>query len=215
MSNNNLTVKKNNNDMSQNVSFTYVLTGTGWAEAMIKIGDNEIKMDISYLCDPLTDFLMALYAINPVNLMKYSGAQRLLHSKFLVTWLGESLSHELCLHYDSDGVLDIVIKSFDADEKRPKKKIVFADTCSYYEFLKAVIDSLSALLSKHGIVGYADTWAGHEGFPFVEFIKLRHYLETGKLYKSRIVKLPGYKDACDTVHCSFLKKDISYLTQKK
>ena len=46
--------------VAQPVDFTYRLTGTGWSEASLRVGEQVVHLTASYLGDALGDFLTAI-----------------------------------------------------------------------------------------------------------------------------------------------------------
>jgi len=199
----------------QKIVFEYSLTKTGTAMVALKTDKQKFTTEISYLRDPLSDLLDGLLNVSPFYHKSLYLSKGPVLPYYTVNWVGETISHDMCLRPGDNGMLDIIIRSFKVSEKKPVKEIVFAETCSYDVFLETVINALTELLHLHGIVGYYDTWAGNSGFPFANFIKLRHYLATGKLYKSRLIKFQETPEKYYGRFCTSLKKDLSFIIQKK
>lgn len=68
--------------------------------------------------------------------------------------------------------MSLLIKSYDdIDSKKDEQGAVVVDTvCTLSDLLTEIIKEIDSLLTKHGIVGYRETWDAHD-FPLSSYLK--------------------------------------------
>ncbi len=133
------------------IAFTYRLTGAGWAEADITVGDQHISLLISYLSDGLRDLLLAVSALA-------NGA-----GEVFVVWAEEPGCHELQLTATSS-VCHLRIRYFPdlwPHGDRESGAIRFDIDCGLRDFCRAVATGVRAFFDDIGAEAYAEQWNMH------------------------------------------------------
>jgi len=177
--------------------FEYILNGTGWADVKLKINDCECVFNPSYVSEPLGDLVESLLQMIPGFISE------------------DELKTDVTFHWDEEPTIVrwnfirqgselLKIKVTTYDDDLPNGKVELNELCNFNAFVIVVVSSLEKLLSKHGIVGYKETWYGCD-FPISGYLKLKHYIDGNKKYP--IKTLNGNKSKT-----SDLSNEISILT---
>jgi len=182
------------------MKFEYELTGLGWADGIIEINNQEHYFGISYLTDGLGDFLNALLQLNKYCLP--DDEQKTITS---LEWESEPAGTNIVFKLIDDN-LHIKIIGFEDLSLKLNPEVKIETTCSYNEFLKAVIKEIDKLIKKYGIVGYRETWYEHD-FPLSTFLKLKHYILNLNRYP--IIMIESYLG--DELEKTDLQNDIQLL----
>ncbi|MBH0156896.1 hypothetical protein IHV10_10995 [Fictibacillus sp. 5RED26] len=146
------------------MEFKYQLSGRGWASGSIKINNKEFNFIASYLTDSLSDLLKSLITITP-GCVPYP----INESTFNMEEEPERLVWKFEKQNDRDVLITIIKVS------GIERSIVFKEQCLLSDFIKAVVNSISKLLKKHGIEGYRENWVNHD-FPLNEYQRLYNYM---------------------------------------
>lgn len=148
--------------------FNYHLTGTGWAEAFFSSDNQNIRIDISYLSDPLSELFEGLRRL----IINQSDTEKIIFAE-------EPGEHSLII--SKQGIDTIKVEIFWSDEweeisntyKTPsKKELVYADTDTLKNFTKVVCIGIDSLLERMTLVEYKDKWSLFE-FPIKNYHSLR------------------------------------------
>jgi len=149
-------------------SVTYNLTGSGWSECYIQIGEQSAHLSASYLSDAFGDLLNAV-----VGLM--NGAKE-------TTASFEEEPGEYRWRFRQmppDKVNVRILKFDDIWAKRPDEqgKTILEAECRLRTFAGAVLSASQRVLQEHGLEGYKDKWIEHE-FPLDLQQQLKRLLDT-------------------------------------
>lgn len=148
------------------ISFSYHLTGSGWAECTIAIDEQHATMTASFLSDAFGDLLGAV--------------SRMVEGEPEATASFAEEPGEYRWRFFEKGADRLLIRILDfpelwSDQPDEKGKILFEAECRLRTFAGAVLSESQRLLEKHGREGYLGMWHNHE-FPLERLDKLRQLL---------------------------------------
>ena len=151
--------------------FNYWLTGTGWAEVTFANEKHNITFQISYLSNPLSDLLEALYRL----LQKETALE-------IVVFTDEPGERVLILTTVDERNVKIDIYWSDKWEETvmvstsvTNKNLVYEDTDTLENFIKTVFIGINELLGRTTIREYKKQWGSE--FPENSFNKLKLLVE--------------------------------------
>src|SRR5215210_7268150 len=136
----------------KNITSTYDLTGTGWAEATVSDGNQSRTMIISYLSDALGDMTRAV-----VRLLRGSQDEE-------VSFLGEPGEHLWTLRSENGNTPRVEVAWFEdwvEVDKSQERREVFSTECRLLYFAVKFQAVLDRLMEKYGLEGYEQRWAEH------------------------------------------------------
>ena len=152
--------------------FNYWLTGIGWAEAFISSDKQNVRFEISYLRDPLTDL--------------YAGICRLVDNQSdteKVIFAEEPGEHSLVITKQDHDTIKIEIywsgewEDLVNPNKSPiKKELVYSDTDTLTNFVSVICIGTDSLLERMTLDQYKEKWSLSE-FPIENYRKLRQLLD--------------------------------------
>ncbi len=150
------------------VEFHYELTGTGWSECRLRIGNTTCEVTASYLSDALGDLASAVEDV----LRGYTDAQ--------ATFAEEPGEYRWRLFsVETDRVrLKIIAYPEWGEWNDESGKIIFEAECDRRAFGRSVAGELRRLLEAHGGEGYRDKWVNHD-FPTERLRAIEGLLEGG------------------------------------
>ena len=142
------------------MEFTYRLTGTGWAEARLAEGSNEVTITASYLEDALGDLLEAVGVL-------LEGAEQ-----SRCCWEEEPGEYRWVFQRVASDVRLRVLAFRDLYSKEPDDRgtVVFESSMPLREVAAAIADGAQAVLDEYGEDEYLRLWAEHP-FP-VDHLRL-------------------------------------------
>lgn len=137
--------------MSGAVQFTYELTGTGWSEGRLVVGDTSAVVTASYLSDALGDVLRAVLA-----LARGARAAR-------AVWMEEPGEYEWIFESDTETVRIRILAFPDwrqtIDPSDDDKGTVVLDAQGdFTAVVKAFASGVRSVLDRHGEDGYLAAW---------------------------------------------------------
>jgi hypothetical protein len=144
-------------------AISYILKGTGWADAVISDRDGCVNMTVSYLHDSLGELTEATSEL-------LEGG-----TSASVTFMDEPGEHQLHLSQEG-GVVAYEVRwysdwaSWDL-HPQDEFEVRLRGTCPLKHFTTAVLALLRELLAQHGPAGYKSKWVEHE-FPHQGFERL-------------------------------------------
>src|ERR1044072_4997706 len=151
--------------------FNYWLTGTGWAEAFFTSEKQNLRFEISYLTDPLTDLFEGLCRL----IKNQSDTEKI----FFADEPGE---HSLVISkQDKDNIKIEIFWSNEwenmqiASEPQTPKELIYADSDTLRNFATAVCSGIDNLLERHTLAEYKEKWSLFE-FPSEKYKELRELL---------------------------------------
>ncbi|MDP4107136.1 MAG: hypothetical protein Q8935_19550 [Bacillota bacterium] len=189
------------------MKFQYILNGSGWAKGFIEINSQRCEFNPSYLTNALGDLLDSL-----VELLIYEpNPKKKKFNTVFFDWNEEPNGLEWVLTRLEDEKVSLRIKSYDdIDSKKDEQGAVVVDTvCTLSDLLTEIIKEMDSLLTKHGIVGYPETWAAHD-FPLSTYLKLKHFLNLKTQFE--VEYIPGEQKGYGGYHKSDLNFELSLLT---
>ena len=147
-------------------SLNYRLTGRGWSECEVHIGERSFVASASYLSDALGDLCRAFVAL-------VEGAPRVT-ARFAeepgeYRWVIERSDHERAR---------VQIYSFNETfDRRPDSdgRLEFEGECRLRTIAGSLLSELQRLLVEHGEAGYRERWVNHD-FPTEQMNALRSAL---------------------------------------
>lgn len=151
--------------------FNYHLTGTGWAEAYFSSDTQNIRFEISYLSDPLSELFEGLCRL----LNNQSDTEKIIFAE-------EPGEHSLIITKQDNDTIKIEIFWSDEWEEisiayktTTKKELVYIDTDNLKHFVKAICIGIDSLLERLTLDEYKKQWHLFE-FPFETYQKLHQLL---------------------------------------
>lgn len=151
------------------VTVTYNLTGAGWSECLIGIGDQQAHVTASYLSDAFGDLLHAV-----VGLLR--GAP-----DTTASFAEEPGEYRWRFHRIGPSQVSVRILWFNdfmrglPDERG---KVVLDGRCRLRTFAGATLAAAQRVLREHGMAGYAQQWQNHP-FPLHLMTELKRLLDEG------------------------------------
>jgi hypothetical protein len=145
------------------VEFDFRLTGTGWCEARLQIGEEWAGLTASYLGDALGDLVRGTLAI------ARSGND---DAAVLVHWEEEPGEFRWVLTPRGD-YLDVQVLWL-GDPAGAQEKL--HRLCSRSAFYNAIAQGAQAVLDEHGLDGYKARWIQHD-FPLEPLEQLQTLAE--------------------------------------
>jgi hypothetical protein len=152
------------------VSVIYNLTGAGWSECSIEIGDQQAHVTASYLSDALGDLLRAV-----VGLLR--GAR-----DATAAFAEEPGEYRWRLRCIGDGQVSVRILWFnDTFSRLPDERgsVILDAQCRLRTLTGAMLAASQHVLREHGLEGYARQWKNHE-FPLEVQAELERLLDAGR-----------------------------------
>ncbi|WP_371381616.1 hypothetical protein [Sporomusa aerivorans] len=157
------------------MKFTYELADSGWADVYWELDGKVQYFFVSYISDALGDFLNCL-----VNLLPQSQPKKFFKNSFL--WHAEPSGYNWTIELFGDSNIRVKIESVtDAFDPSSDRKVEMDLVCNLDQFLEMIVESVEVLLSKHGFIGYKETWVNHD-FPISAYLKLKYYCLTKDNY---------------------------------
>jgi hypothetical protein len=195
------------------MTFTYKLTGKGWAAGKLEIDKQLLEFEVSYLCDPLADLLEGLVEITP-GYATTNFNEDVSDNEMTFIWQGEPWGYKWLLKFNSfDSLVIQVITISDIYDEADEGQICINSTCNYFDFVSTVIEELTLLLKKHGLVGYHETWAGKADFPISNFLKLKHFIKTKKALEIMSVETLNPEDKYNRTEVTIINDELKLLTE--
>ncbi len=150
-------------------SFTLSLGQPGTAMALYVVDGIETEFELSNVCNPLTDMLVALTSLitNPVQLWEGTNTAAF-------TWYSDKESYNWTLTALQDGTLQVRVTQscefFGDDEVE-----VVACECTLSEFGLCIASELDRFIKSVGLLNYNQQWQTGE-FPLTYFLILKKHL---------------------------------------
>ncbi|MBA9029458.1 hypothetical protein [Peribacillus huizhouensis] len=191
------------------MKFQYNLNGSGWAEGFIEVNSQRCEFNPSYLTNALGDLLDSL-----VELLTYEpNPKKKIFNTVFFDWNEEPTGLEWVLTRLEDEKVSLFIKSFDdIDLKKDEQGTVVINTiCTLSELITEITKEVDNLLTKHGIVGYRETWEMHD-FPLSSYLKLKHFLNGDTQFQVKYI--PGEQKGYGGYHKSDLNFELSLIIGK-
>lgn len=132
------------------IAFKYRLTGSGWAECELRIGQHAVTATASYLSDPLPAMLKGLCSI----LEGWNSAQWSFEEEpGQFRWLVE--------RHPGDRLRCRVYAMAESFDHRPNDagELLFDAEADFAEFMRAVCSGVIEVLRTYGERQYAERWA--------------------------------------------------------
>ena len=166
------------------MKFQYILKGNGWAEGFIEINSQRCEFNPSYLTNALGDLLDSLAKLLTFQL----NSNKKKFNTVFFDWNEEPNGLEWVLTRLEDEKVSLLIKSYaDIDSKKDEQGAVVVNTiCTLSDLLTEIIKEMDSLLTKHGIVGYRETWAAHN-FPLSSYLKLKRFLNVNRQFEMEYI----------------------------
>jgi hypothetical protein len=148
------------------VSVTYNLTGAGWAECIIGIGDQQAHVTASYLSDALDALLRAVVGL-------------LLGAPDTTTLFAEEPGEYRWrfrrIEPDHVGLRILWFNEFLSELPDERGKVILDGQCRLRTLAGALLAAAQRVLREHGLEGYAKQWQNHS-FPGELLTKLKRLL---------------------------------------
>jgi hypothetical protein len=152
------------------VHVVYSLTGRGWSECTVEIGERRAHLTASYLSDALGDLLSAVvHLVRGANETTASFAEEPGEYRWRFR------------RVDPDQVWVRILWFNEFPNKRPDEEgeVVLDGRCRLRTFAGAVLAASQQVLREHGPDGYHRQW-GNSEFPLHRQEELKRLLDEGK-----------------------------------
>ncbi len=156
--------------MNNDLDFKYKLYGPGWALAELRLGEINIKSEVSYLENTLGDLANGLRCCHEA----LCDDEEREHS-FIVELHEEPSGYEMMFELVEADRLQIKVNRYSNLAMREGLLESYSEECSWKGFTKQLVTELENILGEHGIIGYKETWVEHD-FPLVDFLWLKNYV---------------------------------------
>jgi len=147
--------------------FNYHLNGYGWAEAFFCNEKQNVRFDVSYLSDPVSDLFCGL--------LKLINNQ----SDFETTeFYDEPTKNSLIITRHNPDAVTIEIYWSDSWEESgtASKRLIYSDVDTLSNFTLTVCKGIESLLERNTAEEYKQEWVAHE-FPMESFNQLREAIK--------------------------------------
>lgn len=152
--------------------FNYWLTGIGWAEAFFSSDTQNVRFELSYLSDPLTDLFVALSKMlkgesnnEKISFWDEPGSHLLTFSKLQENNIDVSIFWS-----DSWGEADAAAVSLS------ERRIVYSDTDTLTNFASVICTGIDSLLERHTLDDYKEKWYEYP-FPIEIYEQLKEAIQ--------------------------------------
>jgi hypothetical protein len=145
------------------IVLNYSLTGSGWAQCEIQIGEEKVTVTASYLTDALKHLIEALIHVSTKSL-----------TEARTSFDEEPGEYRWVLTSDDQGTVHVKILEFQglwSNDADSLGKQIFSATCTATELLNAAHSMCNELLEKDGLAGYEKKWA-NASFPIELYRRL-------------------------------------------
>jgi len=176
----------------QDFSFSYKLTGHGWAECTVMDGDDASPMRVSYLSDALGDLVRAVLSLfesatSCVVECEWTDEPGEYHWRF--TRIGDSVHVQITeqgttrLEADTPGDDrdEILLALFEGnlshvdiatlDDWDEAQHVLFEGDVLLIDIATQVEREMAAILDEYGVAGYKEDWIEND-FPSEEYMRL-------------------------------------------
>ena len=140
------------------VEFEYRLTGSGWAECHVAVGNRHVTVTASYTSDALGDLTRAVLQLKNGAISARAQFDE------------EPGEYRWIFHRNTNfcTVQILMFSEFRGNQPDQVGKLIFYAECSFDAFLTAFIGALQAVLTRYGIEGYQARWIEYE-FPLQDY----------------------------------------------
>lgn len=149
------------------VSVTYNLTGAGWAECLVEIGDQQACLIASYLSDALGDLLHAIKGL------LYGAPDT------TACFTDEPGEYRWRFHRsEPDQVRLRILRFNECFSKSPDERgeVILDGQCRLSTLAGAILAAAQRILREHGVEGYAREWKNHR-FPEETVTEIKRLLD--------------------------------------
>ena len=152
-------------------TFSYKLSGHGWANTSVSDGNNKLNMCISYLSDALGDLARAVISLF------YGGSGSLVSC----SWQDEPGEYRWTMQREGEVVSLRILRFEDCFSRKDDDKghRLFGTECSLIRLATQVKGQMHQLHNEFGEAGYKEHWVSHD-FPTVEFTRLTELIQEHK-----------------------------------
>jgi hypothetical protein len=149
------------------VTFSYELTGRGWAECTVSIDGNSATVSASFLSDALEDLASA------------TAAALRGHPSPSASFTEEPGEYRWILEPRANGQVRVRVLKFPelwSGKPDGEGAVLLDGECRLRTFAGAIVSELQRLKTKHGYEGYRRLWVNHD-FPEGRLVELQALLK--------------------------------------
>lgn len=149
------------------VTLQYTLTGSGWAECILQVDEQQIRLTASYLSDALGNLLTI-----PIQLLKG-------YDDITISFDEEPGEYRWRVKPLHDEMISIQILEFDelwGHQPDEEGKTIFSATCRLRTFCGAVLSASQKVFEQYGFEGYKAKWVEYD-FPLNRQQELQRLLK--------------------------------------
>ena len=155
----------------ENFSLTLRLHGAGWVKALFTIAGGEHNFTVSYLSEPLADFLSTILDLDAYYDGRYQTDG---NPQFHLRWQGEPWSYGWLFEPQRGEVLRVTLVFRSGHHDEPDE-IRCVALLSFRELARQVYEQARRIFREHGFLGYRNEW-GALDFPIGDFLRLQDVL---------------------------------------
>ena len=157
--------------MMTQFSFSYKLSGCGWADASVSSGGSALTMTVSYLSDALGDLARAVISLLSEHAV----------GKVICSWQDEPGEYRWMMLREGDAVRVQIVMFDDCFSRKDcaKGRRLIRWECSLLRLATQVKGQMHQLLNDLGEDGYKERWVNHD-FPMQEFMRLSELIQEHK-----------------------------------
>ena len=155
----------------QDFALVLRLDGAGWFKARFAVAGGEHDFTVSYLSEPLADFLSTILDLDAY----YDGRYETIgNPEFHLRWQGEPWSYGWLFEPQAGEVLRVTLAYRTGHDDNPDE-IRFAGLLSFRALARQVYEQARAIFREHGFLGYRNEWDNSD-FPIGDFLRLHDVL---------------------------------------
>ncbi len=155
----------------QNFSLTFRLDGTGWVKALFAVAGSKHDFTVSYLSEPLADFLSTILDLDAYYDGRYATDGP---PQFHLRWQGEPWSYGWLFEPQPGEALRVTL-AFRAGHLDEPDEVRCVALLSFRELARQVYEQARAIFREHGFFGYRNEWVSSD-FPVGDFLRLHDVL---------------------------------------
>jgi len=148
--------------------FNYWLTGAGWAEVFVTSDKQNVRFELSYLSDPLTDLFEGLCRL----ISNQSDTERIAffdepgeHTLLISKLDKDQVKIEIFWDNEKEGINE-------TDKSQDTGELIYSDTDTLKNLTLVISEGVDSLLGRHTLEEYKEKWVSYD-FPLDTYRQLK------------------------------------------